>query len=203
MITETIERSKSINDPLFTSINKYAQARLTDIKVNGTTTEYKLAQQRYSGLKPSEVIIEPPQTFAGGIIRACFLSRTRRFFHADALIETVGFNEILRDWDIVPKEYTKEDLEIAVQDKAVTFGIFYLTDTSEYVLVLNATKKAIDDVYKLLGELYWKKMTIDLSASQDGTTKRSGACTIECWGMNNQVLPIYYSNHFAAKKMKK
>lgn len=200
MITDTIERSKVIKDPLFTSIKKYLAERFAIIQSEGDPVAIKLAEDRYQNLKPEEVQIEPPTVFPNGSIRSCIAVRSRKFFHADAVIEQVTFADILSDFGIKPVEYLRDDLITAVVDKAVTFGFFYLTDSKEYVFVLNADKKGIDDIYKLLGELYWKKITVSLDATMNASTTRSGTVKIECWNINHPAMGIYYSPHVSAKK---
>lgn len=200
MITDSIERSKIIKDPLFTSINKYLLEQLDVIRKTGTAEEIKTAESRYLYLKPEEIQIEPPTTFPNGSIRACIAVRSRKFFHADAVITQVELSDIFKDFGFKVTEKTKDQLETAIADKAITYGFFYLTDTNEYVFVLNDSNHSLKDVYKLLGEFYWSKLTVSIDDNMNTSTKRSGTVKITCWNIDHPAMGIYYAPHFAKKK---
>ena len=203
MITDSIERTKTIKDPLFTSINKYLLEQLEDIRANGTVSEVKTAEARYLYLKPEEVQIEPPVTFQNGSIRSCIAVRSRKFFHADAMVGLVEFGEILKDFGVKPVETLKAELETNITGRAIDYGFFYLTDTLEYVFVLNEKNNGIKDVYNLLGGLHWKKLTVSIDDKINTATKRSGSVKVECWNINHPAMGVYYAPHLTTKSKNK
>lgn len=196
MIYQERVRSKKINDPLFSSIKKYLAGRLEQIISEGDEEKIALARQRYEGLKHHEVQIEPSVSFENGIKRSCFVSRTRGFFHADAIIGEVTFSDILSDFNVKPlAEYTEIELKDAIKTQDVSVGLYQLTDTVEQVLVLDSGNKTIDAVYQLLGKIHWYEMTLTIPDSKDPVTERSGDVLIKSLNMDNKVVPIYYKPH--------
>ncbi|QDJ96918.1 hypothetical protein PQC07_gp087 [Aeromonas phage D3] len=204
MITDKIERSKIIKDPVFSAIKAYVTKRLNEIHLEGDQKKIDLARQRYLGIAPDNVQIEPVKTFANGIMRACFLTRAGApYFHADALIEKQTLLDIFRDFEIAPTKIKESDLIVKIEDKVISFGIFYLTDKKEYAIVLNSGKKSIKDVQGLLGDLYWDKLTVSIDNAINASTRRSGSVTPLCVAMQNYVIPVFYAEHVIAAKMKK
>lgn len=196
MIYEESIKRKKIYDPLFSSIKKYLENQLTLIIAEGDDERIKVAKQRYENLRYTDVQIEPAVKFDNGKIRACFVSRTRGFFHADAIIEKVTFNDILTDFNVKPlTEYTESELRDAIKTQDVSVGLYQLTDTVEQVLVLDPGNKAIDAVYQLLGKIHWYEMTLTIPDSKDPVTERSGDVLIKSLNMNDKVVPIYYKPH--------
>lgn len=200
MITDSIERTKTIKDPLFTSINKYLLQQLEVIRKTGTVDEIKTAEARYLYLKPDEVQIEPPTTFPNGSIRSCIAVRSRKYFHADAVIELVDISTIFKDFAVNPTETTKADLETKIIDGVIDYGFFYLSDTAEYVFVLNASKNSLKDVYNLLGWLHWKKLSVSIDDKINTATQRSGSVKVDCWNINHPAMGVYYTPHLRPKK---
>ena len=196
MIYEESIKYKKIYDPLFSSIKKYLENQLTLIIAEGNEEKIKVAKQRYEDLRQTDVQIEPGVRFDNGKIRACFVSRTRGFFHADAIIEKVTFNDILTDFNVKPlTEYTESELRDAIKTQDVSVGLYQLTDTVEQVLVLDPGNKAMDAVYQLLGKIHWYEMTLTIPNSKDPVTERSGGVLIKSLNMDDKVVPIYYKPH--------
>ena len=196
MIYEESIKYKKIYDPLFSSIKKYLENQLTLIIAEGNEEKIKVAKQRYEDLRHTDVQIEPGVRFDNGKIRACFVSRTRGFFHADAIIEKVTFNDILTDFNVKPlTEYTESELRDAIKTQDVSVGLYQLTDTVEQVLVLDPGNKAMDAVYQLLGKIHWYEMTLTIPNSKDPVTERSGGVLIKSLNMDDKVVPIYYKPH--------
>ena len=196
MIYEESIKYKKIYDPLFSSIKKYLENQLTLIIAEGNEEKIKVAKQRYEDLRHTDVQIEPGVRFDNGKIRACFVSRTRGFFHADAIIEKVTFNDILTDFNLKPlAEYTEIELKDAIKTQDVSVGLYQLTDKVEQVLVLDSGNKTIDTVYKLLGRIHWYEMTLTIPDSKDPVTERSGSVLIKSLNIDDKVVPIYYKPH--------
>lgn len=196
MIYEESIKRKKINDPLFSSIKKYLENQLTLIIAEGNEEKIKVAKQRYENLRHTDVQIEPGVKFDNGKIRACFVSRTRGFFHADAIIGKVTFNDILTDFNVKPlAEYTESELRDTIKTQDVSVGLYQLTDTVEHVLVLDPGNKTIDPVYQLLGKIHWYEMTLTIPDSKDPVTERSGSVLIKSLNMDDKVVPIYYKPH--------
>ncbi len=196
MIYEESIKYKKIYDPLFSSIKKYLENQLTLIIAEGNEEKIKVAKQRYEDLRHTDVQIEPGIRFDNGKIRACFVSRTRGFFHADAIIEKVTFNDILTDFNVKSlAEYTESKLRDAIKTQDVSVGLYQLTDTVEHVLVLDPGNKTIDSVYQLLGKIHWYEMTLTIPDSKDPVTERSGSVLIKSLNMDDKVVPIYYKPH--------
>ncbi|QDJ96699.1 hypothetical protein PS2_0190 [Aeromonas phage PS2] len=196
MIYEESIKYKKIYDPLFSSIKKYLENQLTLIIAEGNEEKIKVAKQRYEDLRHTDVQIEPGIRFDNGKIRACFVSRTRGFFHADAIIEKVTFNDILTDFNVKPlAEYTESKLRDAIKTQDVSVGLYQLTDTVEQVLVLDPGNKTIEAVYQLLGKIHWYEMTLTIPDTKDPVTERSGSVLIKSLNMDDRVVPIYYKPH--------
>ena len=196
MIYEESIKYKKIYDPLFSSIKKYLENQLTLIIAEGNEEKIKVAKQRYEDLRHTDVQIEPGVRFDNGKIRACFVSRTRGFFHADAIIEKVTFNDILTDFNVKPlTEYTESELRDAIKTQDVSVGLYQLTDTVEQVLVLDPGNKPMDAVYQLLGKIHWYEMALTIPDSKDPVTERSGDVLIKSLNMDDRVVPIYYKPH--------
>lgn len=196
MIYEESIKYKKIYDPLFSSIKKYLENQLTIITAEGNEEKIKVAKQRYENLRHTDVQIEPGVRFDNGKIRACFVSRTRGFFHADAIIEKVTFNDILTDFNVKPlTEYTESELKDAIKTQDVSVGLYQLTDTVEQALVLDPGNKTIDTVYQLLGKIHWYEMTLTIPDNKDPVTERSGGVLIKSLNMDDKVVPIYYKPH--------
>ena len=196
MIYEEIIRNKRIKDPLFSSIKKYLDQRLAKIIAEGSVEQIKVAKERYEKLKHTDVQIEPGVTFDNGKIRSCFVSRTRGFFHTDALIEQSTFDKILEDLEFTDiLEHTSESLVLGIKKGEVVSGLYLLTDTSELVLVLDSSETTIKTIYALLGSIHWYEMTLTIPDSKDPVTERSGEVLIKSLNMDDKVVPIYYKPH--------
>lgn len=196
MIYEESIKYKKIYDPLFSSIKKYLENQLTLIIAEGNEEKIKVAKQRYENLRYADVQIEPGVKFDNGKIRACFVSRTRGFFHADAIIGEVTFSDILTDFNVKPlSEYTESELRDAIKTQDVSVGLYQLTDTVEQVLVLDPGNKTIETVYQLLGKIHWYEMTLTIPDTKDPVTERSGSVLIKSLNMEDKVVPIYYKPH--------
>lgn len=196
MIYEESIKYKKIYDPLFSSIKKYLENQLTLIIAEGNEEKIKVAKQRYEDLRHTDVQIEPGVKFDNGKIRACFVSRTRGFFHADAVIEQTTFDKILEDLEFTDiLEHTSESLVLGIKKGDVTSGLYFLTDANEIVLVLDSGEVTIKAVYTLLGSIHWYEMTLTIPDSKDPVTERSGSVLIKSLNMDDKVVPIYYKPH--------
>lgn len=196
MIYEESIRRKKIYDPLFSSIKKYLENQLTLIIAEGNEEKIKVAKQRYENLRYMDVQIEPGVKFDNGKVRACFVSRSRGFFHADALLEKVDFETILKDQEVVLKgEFTTETILTTIKEQGLDSGVYYLTDTKEIVLVLSQRRTTVEAVYKLFEETHWYEMTLTIPDTKDPVTERSGSVLIKSLNMDDKVVPIYYKPH--------
>ena len=196
MIYEESIKRKRIKDPLFSSIKKYLENQLALVITEGNEEKIKVAKQRYEKLRHTDVQIEPAVTFDNGKIRSCFVSRTRGFFHSDALIEQSTFDKILEDLEFTDiLEHTSESLVLGIKKGEIVSGLYLLTDTSELVLVLDNGETSIKAIYNLLGSIHWYEMTLTIPDSKDPVTKRSGSVLIRSINMTDKVIPIYYKPH--------
>lgn len=199
MISATLTRTKDIRDPLFGCIKAFSIKHLTFVKVNGTEEEYTLAKQRYDNLKPSDVQIENPVDFSPISVRACFLSRTRGFFHADAVIEKSTFTSVMRDFEMEIPQFKFEDLITEIEDKRIKSGLFVYPD-GQYVMVMNSTANTVEDAHTVLGSLAWDKMTLTIDPAMDPATKVAGSCNIESVAIPNNSIPVLYADYIVAAK---
>lgn len=196
MIYEESIKRKKIYDPLFSSIKKYLENQLTLIIAEGNEEKINVAKQRYENLSYTDVQIEPGVKFDNGKVRACFVSRSRGFFHADALLEKVDFETILKDQEVVLEgEFTTETILTTIKEQGLDSGVYYLTDTKEIVLVLSQRRTTVEAVYKLFEETHWYEMTLTIPDSKDPVTERSGSVLIKSLNMDDKVVPIYYKPH--------
>ena len=196
MIYEEIIKNKRIKDPLFSSVKKYLDNRLSKIIAEGNEELIKVAKERYEKIKHTEVQIEPAVTFDNGKMRSCFVSRTRGFFHSDTLIEKVTFDKILEDLEFTDiLEHTSESLVLGIKKGDVVSGVYHLTDTNELVLVLDSGETTIKNVYNLLGEIHWYEMNLSISDVKDPVTERSGSVLVKSVNMVDKTIPIYYKPH--------
>lgn len=196
MIYEESIRRKKIYDPLFSSIKKYLENQLTLIIAEGNEEKIKVAKQRYENLRYMDVQIEPGVKFDNGKVRACFVSRSRGFFHADALLEKIDFETILKDQEVVLKgEFTTETILTTIKEQGLDSGVYYLTDTKEIVLVLSQRRTTVEAAYKLFEETHWYEMTLTIPDTKDPVTERSGSVLIKSLNMDDKVVPIYYKPH--------
>lgn len=199
MISATLTRTKDIKDPLFSCIKAYLAKRLNEIYLEGDESAYELALQRYSNLLPKEVQIEKPVDFSPESVRACFLSRSRGFFHADAVIAKTKFLTIMKDFEIPTPKIEFEELITQIEDKRVEKGLF-IYPNGKYVMVMNSKAKSVEDAYKILGELSWDKMDLSIDPTMDPVTKISGRCRLYSVAIYNDSVPILYADHIVAAK---
>lgn len=202
MISATLTRTKDIKDPLFSCIKAYLAKRLNEIYLEGDESAYELALQRYSNLLPKEVQIEKPADFSPESVRACFLSRSRGFFHADAVIEKSKFLTIMKDFEIPVPKITQEALITEIEDKRITKGLF-IYPNGKYTMVMNSNENTVEDAYKILGEIEWDKMTLTIDPEMDPVTKIGGRCRLESIAIPNDSVPILYADYIVAAKAKK
>ena len=196
MIYEENIRNKRIKDPLFSSVKKYLEQRLEKIIVEGNEEQIKIAKERYEKIKYTDVQIEPALTFDNGKIRSCFVSRSKGFFHSDAVIEQTTFGKILEDLEFTDiLEHTSESLVLGIKKGDVTSGLYLLTDANELVLVLDTGETTIKAVYTLLGSIHWYEMTLTIPDSKDPVTERSGSVLIKSINMDDKIIPVYYRPH--------
>ena len=196
MIYEEIIRNKRIKDPLFSSIKKYLDQRLAKIIAEGNEEQIKIAKERYEKIKYTDVQIEPAVTFDNGKIRSCFVSRSKGFFHSDAVIEQTTFDKILEDLEFTDiLEHNSESLVLGIKKGDVTSGLYLLTDANELVLVLDTGETTIKAVYTLLGSIHWYEMTLTIPDSKDPVTERSGSVLIKSLNMDDKIIPVYYRAH--------
>lgn len=196
MIYEENIRNKRIKDPLFSSVKKYLDQRLAKIIAEGNEEQIKIAKERYEKIKYTDVQIEPAVTFDNGKIRSCFVSRSKGFFHSDAVIEQIAFDKILEDLEFTDiLEHTSESLVLGIKKGDVTSGLYLLTDANELVLVLDTGETTIKAVYTLLGSIHWYEMTLTIPDSKDPVTERSGSVLIKSLNMDDKNIPVYYRPH--------
>lgn len=196
MIYEELIRNKKIYDPLFSSVKKYLENQLALIIAEGDEEAIKIAKQRYENLRYMDIQIEPGVKFENSKIRACFVSRSRGFFHADALIEKVDFETILKDQEVTLEgEFTSASILTTIKEEGLDSGVYYLTDTKEIVLVLSSRRTTVEAVYKLFEETHWYEMTLTIPESKDPVTERSGGVLIKSINMDDKFVPIYYKPH--------
>lgn len=193
MIKVDVHNSKFIRDPLFSSIKLWMQDRIQYLEANNRPEDLALARERYTGLTNDDCQIEKTVTYPNGVTLVSFLSRKTGFFHADANIKKVNFDTIVADLIPTMPQYTKAKLEELITDKEVNFGSFYLTDTKEYVLVINSQKQTVDDACNALGAIKWDKMTLDLIPKTTPIVQRSGTFAVETVNMTaSKNIPVYY-----------
>lgn len=202
MITDTLVRTKEIKDPLFSCIKAYCAKQMAEIKKEGNNERIAIAEQRYTNLMPKEVFIEKPRDFSPESIRACFLSRARGFFHADAVIEKSKFLTIMKDFEIPVPKITQEALITEIEDKRISKGLF-IYPNGKYTMVMNSKENTVEDAYKILGEIEWDKMTLTIDPAMDPATKIGGRCTLESIAIQNDSVPILYADYIIAAKAKK
>lgn len=196
MIYEENIRNKRIKDPLFSSVKKYLEQRLEKIIAEGNEEQIKIAKERYEKIKHTDVQIEPAVTFDNGKIRSCFVSRSKGFFHSDAVIEQTTFDKILEDLEFTDiLEHNSESLVLGIKKGDVTSGLYLLTDANELVLVLDTGETTIKAVYTLLGSIHWYEMTLTIPDSKDPVTERSGSVLIKSINMDDKIIPVYYRPH--------
>lgn len=196
MIYEESIKRKKFYDPLFSSIKKYLENQLTLIIAEGNEEKIKVAKQRYENLRYMDVQIEPGVKFDNGKVSACFVSRSRGFFHADALLEKVDFETILKDQEVILEgEFTSKTILTTIKEQGLDSGVYYLTDTKEIVLVLSERRTTVEAVFKLFEETHWYEMTLTIPDTKDPVTERSGSVLIKSLNMDNKVVPIYYKPH--------
>lgn len=202
MITDTLVRTKEIKDPLFSCIKAYCAKQMVEIKKEGDNERIAIAEQRYTNLMPKEVFIEKPRDFSPESIRACFLSRGRGFFHADAVIEKSKFLTIMKDFEIPVPKITQEALITEIEDKRISKGLF-IYPNGKYTMVMNSKENTVEDAYKILGEIEWDKMTLTIDPAMDPATKIGGRCMLESIAIQNDSVPILYADYIIAAKAKK
>lgn len=202
MITDTLVRTKEIKDPLFSCIKAYCAKQMVEIKKEGDNERIAVAEQRYTNLMPKEVFIEKPRDFSPESIRACFLSRARGFFHADAVIEKSKFLTIIKDFEIPIPKITQEALITEIEDKRISKGLF-IYPNGKYTMVMNSKENTVEDAYKILGEIEWDKMTLTIDPAMDPATKIGGRCKLESIAIQDDSVPILYADYIIAAKAKK
>ncbi|UOX39524.1 hypothetical protein [Aeromonas phage ZPAH34] len=196
MITDSIIRTKRIKDPLFSSVKLYLADLAQQMLEKYGLAKYEEITNKYYNLKNEDVQIEPPTLFPNGKLIACFLSRKSGLFYADAILPTVELKDIFRDLLIAIPEKTKVQLENEITSNVVDFGCFYLTDQSNYVIVLNNNQNTIESVYEALGSIYWEEMTLTLEEEQNPYTKLSGSLKVKSPNMSEMTLGVYFKDHF-------
>lgn len=196
MIVDELIRTKSIVDPLFASIQVYMEKRLDELRQGSDQEAFKLAELRYTRITNSDVQIEPPVPFPNGRMVACFMSSSRGFFHADALIEKVNMDAIFKSLAISTLPFTMDELIAEIHGQRIYFGVFYLTDRKQYVIVLNGTQKSVKDAMKTTGDVYWTDMTLTMSETLDTTTGFSGSFEVEAPNIDKYTFGVIYTPHY-------
>ena len=201
MITDTLIRTKDIKDPLFSCIKAYCAKQMVEIKKEGDKERIAIAEQRYTNLTPNEIFIEKPRDFSPESVRACFMSRSRGFFHADAVIEKTKFLTIMKDFEIPVPKISQEALITEIEDKRITKGLF-IYPNGKYTMVMNSSENTVEDAYKILGEIEWDKMTLTIDPAMDPVTKIGGRCLLGSIAIPNDSVPILYADYIVAAKSK-
>jgi hypothetical protein len=180
MIIVSGTNSKKINDPVFLSARKFMQERLAKLEAQGPSAELDLERERYTGLTAKDVQIEPPVDFASDIVRCCFVSRKTGFFRADIEVEHVDISAIFKEFSVGVTEYADVDtLVIKIKAGEQVEGVVLLRDTNTYGIVLAKADATPEQVMRIMGDIYWDKITVNTSDAIDSTTKSSGTFSVE------------------------
>lgn len=173
MITDKIVRSKRIKDPLFSSVKLYLADLADKMIAQKGLKKYDEAIAKYYDLKNEDVQIEPPTLFPNGKLIACFLSRRTEYFYADAELLPVYLELIYKDHLIAIPSVTMAEFQIGIENGTYTFGIYYISDQSKYAVLLNSTKRSVDDCWEALGEIYWDEIELDIELPEGVTVVNS------------------------------
>lgn len=168
MIIVSGTNSKKVNDPLFLSARKFMEERISKLEAQGPSAELTLAKQRYTGLTAKDVIIEPPVSFDGGIVRCCFVSRKTGFFRADIEVEMVDVRLVLNEFSVPVTEYGDvDDFISSVKSDQQTEGVVFIKSTGKYGILLEASKADPDNVMRIMGDIYWDEIRTDTVTMTD------------------------------------
>lgn len=192
MIIVSGTNSKKINDPVFLSARKFMQDRLAKLEAQGPSSELDLEKARYTGLTAKDVQIEPPVSFEDNIVRCCFVSRKTGFLRADILVEHVDVAEIFTEFSVAVTEYADTDTFIAkVQSGEQAEGVVFIRDKAIYGIVLAEADVNPDEVMRIMGDIYWDKITVNTSDVIDNETKRGGTFSIEAINIDTTQGNLY------------
>lgn len=182
MIIVSGTNSKKINDPVFLSARKFMQDRLAKLEAQGPSSLLDLEKERYTGLTAKDVQIEPPVTFTAenNIVRCCFVSRKTGFFRADIEVEHVEIAAIFAEFSVGVTEYTNIDTLVSkIKSGEQTEGVVFVRDQQVYGIVLAEANATPEDVMRIMGDIYWDKITVNTLDTIDDTTKSGGAFAVE------------------------
>ncbi|QZA70686.1 hypothetical protein AH04_211 [Erwinia phage AH04] len=192
MIIVSGTNSKKINDPVFLSARKFMQDRLAKLEAQGPSSELDLEKARYTGLTAKDVQIEPPVSFEDNIVRCCFVSRKTGFLRADILVEHVDVSEIFTEFSVAVTEYADTDTFIAkVQSGEQAEGVVFIRDKAIYGIVLAEADANPDEVMRIMGDIYWDKITVNTSDVIDDETKSGGTFSIEAINIDTTQGNLY------------
>lgn len=179
MIIVTGTNNKKVNDPVFLSARKFMEERIQRLEAQGPSEELTIAKERYTGLTAKDVIIEPPVSFDSGVIRCCFVSRKTGFFRADIQVEKVDVRLIFDEFSVPITEYdTVDNLLDSVKVDQQIEGLVFIKSTSKYGIVVAAANATPDNAQRIMGDIYWDKITTDVQP-MDLSTLNSGIFKVE------------------------
>ena len=190
MITISSTNDKVIKDPLFLSARKFMKDRIAALEAVGPSKELDLAKQRYTGLTHADVVIEPAVTFANGITRVCFVSRTTGFLRGDAEVHKVPVKEVYDEFGVDIKNIGDlQSLISGVKAGTITECVGYVAgDISLIVNVANFNTKGLVGLMK---DIFWDKTTLDQFPQMDPTSKQSGTFKFEAVNIDPQTCAVY------------
>lgn len=195
MIIVSGTNSKKINDPVFLSARKFMQERLAKLEAQGPSAELDLEKARYTGLTAKDVQIEPPVTFTAddNMVRCCFVSRKTGFFRADIEVEHVTVAPIFAEFNVLVTEYADQDTMVdKIKSGEQVAGVVYIRSTDRYGLVLAKANANPDYIMKLMGDIYWDKITTNPSDVLNPTVPDSGTWSVEAINIDPTEGDLYY-----------
>ena len=194
MIIVSGTNSKKINDPVFLSARKFMQDRLAKLEAQGPSSLLDLEKERYTGLTAKDVQIEPPVTFTeeNNIVRCCFVSRKTGFFRADIEVEHVEIAAIFAEFSVGVTEYTDTDTLVSkIKSGEQTEGVVFVRDQQVYGIVLAEANATPEDVMRIMGDIYWDKITVNTLDAIDDTTKSGGKFAVEAINIDTTQGNLY------------
>lgn len=194
MIIVSGTNSKKINDPVFLSARKFMQDRLAKLEAQGPSALLDLEKERYTGLTAKDVQIEPPVTFTAenNIVRCCFVSRKTGFFRADIEVEHVDIAAIFAEFSVGVTEYTDTDTLVnKVKSGDQTEGVVFVRDQQVYGIVLAEANATPENAMRIMGDIYWDKITVNTLDAIDEATQSGGTFSVEAINIDTTQGNLY------------
>lgn len=188
------DNTKIINDPIFVSVKEWMKERLAYLKENGPKSWYDLSLIRYTGLTHKDVVIEPPVYFPEtNKTLACFVSRKTGFLRADAEIKIVPFPDILKEFEVPVVDVADlADIIDRIKIQGLREAVIYNIHDYEYGIVIRAEKRTPEAIMKVMNDIYWDSVNIDVYPQMDQDTKKSAEVTIKTVNIEDRVLAVYF-----------